>query len=314
MPAGGKNLEWSGREATRRRSEEEGRARLTTVAGPSARIPRGPGRPLTALGGRGRGWRRHLGGRGTGRKVYADDIVVVVADADPAAERRGWVRAGASPRLHREAASLRARRPGGPGRPSAVNRAVGYPHLAPRAARASVLRRRIVALPCLTLAAVGDLRVKSLSDSSNTLDSLDGSEEAVDPDLCVLGARVRVGVGMRVLRGPVLARKPRAPGAPAAVHGIRQHRTLCHLLVPVIGQVVVLRSRGAFHEMLVPAAVRLLGVQASLPAAMTMTLASRNPATTPGIDLALARTRDSRRPRRPRRPRVYLSRPSSVPT
>lgn len=86
-----------------------------------------------------------------------------------------------------------------------------------------------------------------------------------------VGVQVRTGL----FPDTVLTRRPRTPGAPTAVDGIREYRALGNLLMPMIRQMVLLRSRGALHQMLVPAAVRFLSVQASLTAAMSMALSRR---------------------------------------
>lgn len=88
----------------------------------------------------------------------------------------------------------------------------------------------------------------------------------------MLGMNVRVRVRVRVFRGAVLTRGPRAPGAPTTVHGIREYRAFGHLLVPMIGQMILFRGWRAFHQMLVPAAIRFLRVQTGLTSSMSVTL------------------------------------------
>lgn len=90
----------------------------------------------------------------------------------------------------------------------------------------------------------------------------------------MLGMKMRMGVGVRVFRGAVLARRPRAPGTPTTVHGVGEYGALGHLLVPVIGEVILFRGWGAFHQMLVPTAIRFLGVQTGLTSSVSMTLGS----------------------------------------
>lgn len=112
-----------------------------------------------------------------------------------------------------------------------------------------MLRRRVVAVPRLALT---DVR---------------GS-------FGMFGMKMRMGVGVRVFRGAVLARRPRAPGTPTTVHGVGEYGALGHLLVPVIGEVILFRGWGAFHQMLVPTAIRFLGVQTGLTSSVSMTLGS----------------------------------------
>lgn len=119
---------------------------LTTVAGSGASVPATPRGPLAERFGR-----RCLVFRRTWWKVYADVVVVVVSHADPATESRGWIRARASSRFHRESTGLRARRPGRPSCPLAVNRAVGHSNPRAGARCSSMLRRRVVAIPRLAL-------------------------------------------------------------------------------------------------------------------------------------------------------------------
>lgn len=83
---------------------------------------------------------------------------MVVADADAAAVLGRRIRAGAPARLDGHAAALAAGRPGRPGGPATVDRAVGHPDAAARARAAAVLGRRVVALARLALAAVRALR------------------------------------------------------------------------------------------------------------------------------------------------------------
>lgn len=92
------------------------------------------------------------------------------------------------------------------------------------------------------------------------------------------------GPGMpgSLLRGGlVLAGVPRAPGAPAAVDRVGQDRALGRVLPPVGDEVAAPgrlgRRRGALHQVLVPAAVRLLGVQAGLGVAVPVALYRRDP-------------------------------------
>lgn len=88
----------------------------------------------------------------------------------------------------------------------------------------------------------------------------------------MLGMKMRMGVRVRVFRRAVLTRRPRAPGTPTTVHGIREYRALGHLLVPMIGEVILFRGWRAFHQMLVPTAIRFLRVQTGLASSVSMTL------------------------------------------
>lgn len=119
------------------------------------RAPGAPVRPLAIL-------RRRDGFDGvrTGRQIDAHDIVVIVADANAAAERGRWIRAGTPACLYGETAGLGAARPGRPGGPTAVNGAICYSDTGTRAILAAVLRRRIVAFPGLALARVDTLRAR----------------------------------------------------------------------------------------------------------------------------------------------------------
>lgn len=126
-------------------------------------MPGSPDRPLAVL----RRWGDFGGGR-AGRQVDADDIVVVVADANAAAERGCRIGAGAPAGLHRETATLGARRPGRPSGPTAVNGAIRYPDTRARTLLPAVLRRRIVALSGLTLARVDLLQMELSEFSSST--------------------------------------------------------------------------------------------------------------------------------------------------
>jgi len=96
-------------------------------------------------------------------------------------------------------------------------------------------------------------------------------------NLRMFAVRVRVSVTMsrRLFSSVVLAGRPRTPRAPTSVNRIGKHRTLGDLLMPMICQIILLRCLGALHEMFVPSAIRLLGVQARLTAPMTITLNSR---------------------------------------
>lgn len=133
--------------------EENHRIPLTAVARPGASVPTTPRGPLAERF----GW-RCLVFRRAWRKVYADIVVVVVSHADSPAESRGWIRARSSSRFHREPTCLRARRPGRPGCPLAVNRAVGHSDSRSCARRSTMLGRRVVAIPRLALADIRRLR------------------------------------------------------------------------------------------------------------------------------------------------------------
>ena len=79
---------------------------LTTVARSGASVPSAPRRPLT--NGLLRWW-CDLGRSRTRWKIYADDVVVIVTNADSSTESRGWIRTRASTCFHREATRLRTR-------------------------------------------------------------------------------------------------------------------------------------------------------------------------------------------------------------
>jgi hypothetical protein len=64
---------------------------------------------------------------------------------------------------------------------------------------------------------------------------------------------------------PVGAVGPRGPTAPGAIDGVRQHRTVDDALLPVQRQRVSVGWRGARQFQFVPAAVRVLRVQARMP-------------------------------------------------
>jgi len=93
-------------------------------------------------------------------------------------------------------------------------------------------------------------------------------------NLRVFVVRVRVSVTMsgRLFPLAMLTGRPRTPGAPATVNRVGEHRTLGDLLMPMIRQIILLRCLRTLHEMLVPPAIRLLGVQARLAAPMAITL------------------------------------------
>lgn len=91
----------------------------------------------------------------------------------------------------------------------------------------------------------------------------------------MFAVRMRMNVYVSGIFHVVLAGRPRTPRAPASVNRIGKHRTLGDLLMPMIRQIILLRCLRALHEMLVPPAIRLLGVQARLTAPMTITLNSR---------------------------------------
>lgn len=135
---------------------------LTSVAGSGASVPTTPSGPLAERF----GW-RCLVFRRTRWKVYADIVVVVVSHADSPPESRGWIRARASSRFHRESTGLRARRPGRPSCPLPVNRAIGHSNSRPDARRSTVLRRRIVAIPRLALADIRGLIEEKREYESN---------------------------------------------------------------------------------------------------------------------------------------------------
>lgn len=126
---------------------------LLTATQLRTRGPGAPARPLAVL-------RRRdgLDGVGTGRQIDAHDIVVIVADANAAAERGRRIRAGAPASLHREAAGLGAGGPGRPGGPAAVNGAICYSDTGARASLPAVLGWGVVAFPGLALARVDILR------------------------------------------------------------------------------------------------------------------------------------------------------------
>lgn len=97
------------------------------------------------------------------------------------------------------------------------------------------------------------------------------------PTYLVFTVRMRVSVTVsgQLFSRVVLAERPRTPRAPTPVNRIRKYRTLGDLLMPMIHQIILLRCLRTLHEMLVPPAIRLLGVQARLTAPMTITLNGR---------------------------------------
>lgn len=75
----------------------------------------------------------------------------------------------------------------------------------------------------------------------------------------VVGVRVSVTMSGRFPLA-MLTGRPRTPRAPATVNRIGEHRAFGDLLMPMIRQIILLRCLGTLHEMLVPSAIRLLGV------------------------------------------------------
>lgn len=140
---------------------------FTSVARSWASVPRSPGRPLSILR---RGW--DFGRIRAWLYINTNNLVVIVTDANSAAECRRWICARTPTSLYREATGLRTRWPRRPCCPTTMDRTICYFDFCARATNSTVLWRWIIALPSLTLTRIWILligRIKFIYFSRNCL-------------------------------------------------------------------------------------------------------------------------------------------------
>lgn len=77
-----------------------------------------------------------------------------MTNAHSPSKSRSRIRARASTCFHSEAAGLWARWPGWPSCPITMNRTIGYSHFSSWTSCSAMLRRRVIAIPCLALTSV----------------------------------------------------------------------------------------------------------------------------------------------------------------